>query len=306
MDHSTYMLWTAGRRTTMRIRQLLRQTRVMRVFVSAVAFASAIAPAYAALGDQKIVKDYTAANGWTSIVPMNVDNNGLTDLLSYNATTGRAIVSIGIGDSGGQKIVKDYTAAKGWTSIVPMNVDGNGLTDLLSYNATTGRAIVSIGIGGSGDQKIVKDYTAAKGWTSIVPMNVDGNATTDLLSYNATTGQAIVSIGIGSSGYQKLVKDYTAAKGWTLIVPMNVDRDFAGLTDLLSYSAATGQAIVSIGIGASGDQKIVKDYIAAKGWSSIVPMSVDGKDSVTDLLSYNGMDGRAIVSVGEYCDFGPR
>jgi hypothetical protein len=77
---------------------------------------------------------------------MNVDGNSLTDLLSYNATTGRAIVSVGIGDSGDQKIVKDYTAATGWTHIVPMNVDISAANDdLLSYNAETGQAIVSVG-----------------------------------------------------------------------------------------------------------------------------------------------------------------
>jgi hypothetical protein len=129
---------------------------------------------------------------------------------------------------------------------------------------------------------------------------------TDLLSYNATTGRAIVSVGMGTSGDQKIVKDYTAEKGWSSIVPMNVDCDPGGLTDYLSYNALTGRAIVSIGIGVSGDQKIVKDYTAARGWTIIMPMNVDGKDSVTDLLSYNKVNGRSIVSVGEYCDFGPR
>ena len=340
--------------------RIVKQTSALKplLAVSIVAVATAFAPAYAEVGDQNIVKDYVAATGWTHIVPMNVDGTGPTDYLSYNATTGRAIVSVGIGASGDQNIVKDYVAATGWTHIVPMNVDGTGPTDYLSYNATTGRAIVSVGIGASGDQNIVKDYVAATGWTHIVPMNVDGTGPTDYLSYNATTGRAIVSVGIGASGDQKIVKDYVAATGWTHIVPMNVDRDFSGLTDLLSYSAITGRAIVSVAIGASGDQKIVKDYTAATGWTSIVPLNADcdggaltdylsynattgraivsvgigasgdqnivkdytaatgwthivplnvnGKDSVTDLLSYNGIDGRAIVSVGEYCDFGPR
>ena len=107
----------------MRILGLLVQTRIMKVFLLVVTVATAIAPVYAALGDQRIVKDYTAARRWTLIVPMNVDGNALTDYLSYNATTGHAIVSVGVGASGDQKIVKDYMAAKGWTSIVPMNVD---------------------------------------------------------------------------------------------------------------------------------------------------------------------------------------
>jgi hypothetical protein len=185
--------------------------------------------------------------------------------------------------------------------------DGSFLTDYLSYNASTGRAIVSVGVGNVGDQRIVRDYVAAPGWTSIVPMKVDRDffGLTDLLSYNATTGRAIVSVGVGLAGEQRIVKDYTAAAGWTSIVPMNVDCDWAGLTDYLSYNATTGLAIVSVGVfGPSADQQIVKEYTAARGWTSIVPLFVNG-DPTTDLLSYNRLDGRAIVSVGENCHPGP-
>jgi uncharacterized membrane-anchored protein len=330
-----------------------RQPKTVILAVSVFSVIIAMSTVYAALGDQTIVKDSVAAPGWTLIVPMSVDGNQLTDYLSYNAATGRAIVSIGIGDGGEQTIVKDYVAAKGWTLIVPMNIDGDSLTDLLSYNRTTGRAIMSIGIGNAGEQKIVKDYVAASGWTSIVPLNVDarepddllsyngrtgrtivsvgvgfsGEQTivkdyaaspgwtsivpmnidsdpqgrTDFLSYNATTGRAVVSIGVGNSGEQKILKDYSAASGWTSIVPMNVDCDSGDRTDYLSYNAGTGRAIVSAGVGDSGDQRIVKEYTSATRWTAIVPMNVDGKDLVTDLLSYNAQTGRAIVSVGESC-----
>jgi len=258
-------------------------------------------------GEQRIVKDSMAAVGWTLIVPLNVDGDDLTDYLSYNATTGRAIVSVGVGHSGEQKIVKDSMAATGWTAIVPLNVDGTGGDDLLSYNAATGRAIVSVAVGDKGDQRIVKDYVAAQGWTAIVPINVDNDAAarTDFISYNARTGRAIVSIGIGDVGDQRIVKDYMAAPGWTAIVPMNVDCDPGGVTDFLSYNSTTGRAIVSVGFGSSGEQRIVKDYVAANGWTSVVPMNVDGQDAVTDLLSYNRRTGRAIVSTGEYCAPGP-
>jgi hypothetical protein len=44
-------------------------------------------------GAQQIVLDVTAAKGWTSVVPMNINGNVLTDLLSYNRTTGRVVFS---------------------------------------------------------------------------------------------------------------------------------------------------------------------------------------------------------------------
>ena len=107
---------------------------------------TAITPAHTTQpGEQEIVKQVNAAPGWTSIVPMNMNNDGLTDLLSYNATTGLAVYSIGTSTPGEQKIVKQVNAAPRWTSIVPMNMNNDGLTDLLSYNATTGLAVYSIG-----------------------------------------------------------------------------------------------------------------------------------------------------------------
>jgi hypothetical protein len=100
----------------------------------------------AQLGDQNVVKEFTAAKGWTSIVPMNINNTGLTDLLSYNANTGLAVYSSATGVPGEQQVVKEFTAAKGWTLIVPMYMNSSvcRLTDLLSYNATTGLAVYSM------------------------------------------------------------------------------------------------------------------------------------------------------------------
>jgi hypothetical protein len=214
----------------------------------------------------------------------------LPTLLTVFAATAIQPVYAAPGD---QKIIRDVVAAKGWTSIVPMNINGDGLTDFLSYNAVTGQAVFSVGIGNAGDQKIVRDVVAAKGLTSIVPMNIDNTSPTDLLSYNAETGQAVFSVGIGNAGDQEIVRDVVAAKGLTSIVPMNIDNDFPGLTDLLSYNAETGQAVFSIGVGTAGDQKIVRDVVAAKGWTSIVPMSLQGFPP-TDLLSYNAETGQAV------------
>ena len=79
---------------------------------------------------QVIVKDLDAAKGWTAIVPLKLNGDSLTDMLSYNPTRP--------GDLLGR------FAAKGWTAIVPLKLNGNSLTDMLSYNANTGRAIYSV------------------------------------------------------------------------------------------------------------------------------------------------------------------
>ena len=177
--------------------------------------ATAIIPVYAALGDQKIVRRINASKGWTTIVPMDIDlgNDGLTDLLSYNATTGLAVYSVATNVPGDQKTVRLVNASKGWTSVVPMNIDSSpqdidhySLTDLLSYNATTGFGCV-FQLTASAQRearKTVRDWSmSSKGWTSIVPMNINNDGLTDLLSYNATTGLAVYSVATNVPGDQK-------------------------------------------------------------------------------------------------------
>ena len=41
-----------------------------------------------------MIREVDAAKGWTSIVPMDMNGDGLTDLLSYDASTGKAVYSI--------------------------------------------------------------------------------------------------------------------------------------------------------------------------------------------------------------------
>ena len=77
-------------------------------------------------------------------MPLKLNGDGLTDLLSYSASTGLAVYSVGASPPGTQKIVKDQVAAQGWTAIVPLKLNGDGLTDLLSYSASTGRAVYSV------------------------------------------------------------------------------------------------------------------------------------------------------------------
>jgi hypothetical protein len=237
-------------RTLRLVKQKSGLTALLAVLVATAA--NGTTPAYAELGDQKVVKEVNAASGWTSIVPMNLNNDGLTDLLSYNATTGQAVYSIATSTPGEQKVVKQVNAAKGWTSIVPMALDASASTGLLSYNATTGQAVYSATTSGLGDQKIIREVNAAKGWTSIVPIFLEpSKILTDLLSYNAATGVAAYSIASGAPGDQSIVKQVNAAKGWTSIVPMEMNGD--GVTDLLSYNIATGQAVYSTGwFGLSG------------------------------------------------------
>lgn len=84
------------------------------------------------------------------------------------------------------------------------------------------------------------------------------------------TGLAIYSIGDGVS--QTIVRTVNAAPGWTSIVPFDLNGD--GLTDLLSYNTATGQAFFSIATGVGEQQVVGPPVQGAAGWTSIVPIKV--------------------------------
>ena len=53
-----------------------------------------------------------ASKGWTAVVPMDLNGDNLTDLLSYNASSGRAVYSVASTVPGAQQIVLDLMASK--------------------------------------------------------------------------------------------------------------------------------------------------------------------------------------------------
>ena len=63
--------------------------RTALLALCALALLQTSTPVHADVGSQHIVLDVQAHQGWTTVVPMHLNLDGRTDLLSYNATTGR-------------------------------------------------------------------------------------------------------------------------------------------------------------------------------------------------------------------------
>lgn len=61
---------------------------------AATMFCASITAHAAQPGDQVIVRDLIASKGWTAVVPLHLNGDGLSDMLSYNAKTGRAVYSV--------------------------------------------------------------------------------------------------------------------------------------------------------------------------------------------------------------------
>ena len=158
--------------------------------LAAVAFAAVIPQAFGNPGDQRIVRDVVAAKvdpfsvgvgtaeinkssgmslttGWTSIVPMNINNDGLTDLLSYNAVTGRAGFQC--------RSLRRSTSCPGCHCSNGLDVHRPDehqqrradRSPLLQCRNWTGCVFSRLWHCGKSTSR--PDVTAATGWTSIVP-----------------------------------------------------------------------------------------------------------------------------------------
>src|SRR5687767_3551955 len=66
-------------------RHIPRRILVKVTFAAIGATVCAATSANAAAGDQTIVKDLVATKGWTAVIPLNLNGDSLTDMLSYNA-----------------------------------------------------------------------------------------------------------------------------------------------------------------------------------------------------------------------------
>jgi hypothetical protein len=78
-------------------------------------------------------------NGWSHIVPIDIDGNGDDELILYKETTGSKSIHDVLRD-GTQIAMVGGSWSTGWDIILPIEVDGDRGSELLFYNDRTGLA----------------------------------------------------------------------------------------------------------------------------------------------------------------------
>ena len=179
-------------------------------------------------------------------MPTNINGDDLTDLLSYNATTGQAVFSVAIDVTGDQTIVKEVNASQGWTSVVPIIINGDGRTDLLSYNATTGQAVFSVTTDVRGIRRSSKRLMHRKGGRRLCrstwrPATVEPVCFPTMRRRVRLCFRSLPT----SRGIRRSSKRLTHRKGGRRLCRSTSDGD--SVTDLLSYNVTTGRAVYSVG-----------------------------------------------------------
>ncbi|WP_336923882.1 SpoIID/LytB domain-containing protein [Aquipuribacter sp. SD81] len=211
-----------------------------------------------------------------------------TDLLTYDARGGRAVVTRPLLD-GGLVTLSSATLATGSDAVVPVTLPG-GSRAVLTYDAGSGRAQLHE-VGADGSIGAAAGATWSRGWDAVVAAEADGTEGTEVLTYNRRTGRAVVS-DLSASGTPSTLSTARWSTGWDQVAA--VESDGTAGTELLTYNRGSGRAVFSdLGAGAQLGTLALARWSA--GWHSVVAVEADGTIR-SEVLTYDRGSGRAVVS----------
>ena len=219
--------------------------------------------------------DPTSFTVVTPVPVIDLNGDGLGDVVLYNVTTGAGSTQVNDGSGGFTATAQAWDA--GW-KVFPLNLNADAYTDLFFYHPVNGFWVQALNTGGATFSYTVGSWDPA--WT-VYPADLDGDAITDLFLYNAATGVWVKSFADGSGAFA----NYTAGTwdpAWTF-TPADLNGD--GRTDFFLYNPGTGvwvQALSQAGVGTF-------DYPASGQWDlgwQLHAADLDG-DHLTDLVLYN-------------------
>ncbi|MGW2613833.1 FG-GAP-like repeat-containing protein [Streptomyces sp. NPDC001500] len=174
-------------------------------------------------GMEAFASRYQVGTGWKSqdiIRTGDLNNDGLTDVLSRQASDGTLWVYPGTGLPGMNTLGTRYQVGTGWKSqdvVTTGDLNNDGRTDVLSRQASDGTLWVYPGTGLPGMNTLGTRYQVGRSWQSqdvIRPGDFNGDGLTDVLSRQASDGTLWVYPGTGKSGMDTLGTRYQAGNGW--------------------------------------------------------------------------------------------
>ncbi|MEU6351973.1 FG-GAP-like repeat-containing protein [Streptomyces sp. NPDC047072] len=218
---------------------------------------------------------FQAGTSWQSqdaVTVGDLNNDGIGDLLSRQASDGTLWVYPGTGKTGMETFGTRYQVGRSWqTQDVTRAADFNtdGLTDVLTRQASDGTLWVYPGTGKPGMEALGTRYQVGTGWksqdvVSVGDLNNDGRP--DVLSRQASDGTLWVYPGTGqvTGAFGTRYQVGTSWQTQSAIRPGDFNGD--GLTDVLSRQASDGTLWVYPGTGKSGMQTLGTRYQAGTGW----------------------------------------
>ncbi|MDQ1070805.1 FG-GAP-like repeat-containing protein [Streptomyces canus] len=219
---------------------------------------------------------FQSGTSWQSqdaVTVGDLNNDGIGDLLSRQASDGTLWVYPGTGKPGMEAFATRYQVGRSWqTQDVTRTGDFNtdGLTDVLTRQASDGTLWVYPGTGKPGMETLGTRYQVGTGWKSqdvITNGDLNNDGRPDVLSRQASDGTLWVYPGTGKPGMGTLGTRYQVGRSWqTQNAIRTGDFNGDGLTDVLSRQASDGTLWVYPGTGKSGMDTLGTRYQAGTGW----------------------------------------
>ncbi|MEX1652069.1 FG-GAP-like repeat-containing protein [Streptomyces pseudovenezuelae] len=218
---------------------------------------------------------FQAGTGWQSqnaVTVGDLNNDGLGDFLSRQASDGTLWVYPGTGKPGMEAFATRYQVGRSWqTQDITRTGDFNtdGLTDVLTRQASDGTLWVYPGTGKPGMETLGTRYQVGTGWKSmdfVTTGDLNNDGRPDVLSRQASDGTLWVYPGTGRvSG--AFGTRYQVGRSWQTQDALRTgDYNGDGLTDVLSRQASDNTLWVYPGTGKSGMETLGTRHQAGTGW----------------------------------------
>ncbi|MFC5379496.1 hypothetical protein [Aquipuribacter nitratireducens] len=209
--------------------------------------------------------------GWSTARPVELDGTPGSELVLYNATTGRQVILDFIED-GRALTVSDRQWSKGWDVVEPIQLDADSLSELVVYNSLTGRQVL-VNLFPNGTTGTYSDRQWSRGWDTVEPIELDGDRLSELMVYNSTTGRQVL-VNLFADGSTGTFSDRQWSKGWDVVTAL--ESDTTALSELALYNSATGRHVL-IDLKAGGGTGTYLDTFWGRGWSDAIRIDLDGR-----------------------------
>ena len=188
------------------------------------------------------------AAGWTSVEVLDLDGDGIQEILFYRSDDGRFLFANFNSDGSLGDTRSDGYWGAGWDSVEPVRFGPSGPDSLMFYQTSTGRfAYYDLSEDG-GIGNAIRTGSFGAGWTSAEPLDIDGDGVDEMFFYRASDGRfAYYYLSDDGTIGHAVRKAYFGA-GWDIIEPTDIDGD--GTDEMFYYRAHDGRyAIYDLSLG---------------------------------------------------------
>ncbi|MEM6997330.1 MAG: VCBS repeat-containing protein [Patescibacteria group bacterium] len=196
-------------------------------------------------GSMSHIKSHTTwRSNWDSIIPIDIDGDGSSELLFYRkgATKGTGEI-YDIDENGSLSLItRRKSWLNRWQHIIPLNFQGNQATELLFYAEDISQ---TYHIGANGSLSLSKSFSGWRPtWELIVPVDIDGDSYDELIFYDQNGDGELYNVH-QNSNFSSIRAYDDWSDVWTNITPLSL-YDGDDSEEIFFYSSVTDGPIPTL------------------------------------------------------------